>query len=96
MSEEKGIKETKEVLVGFIELAALLAVEFKDGVQVQDAISIIAKIQSNPELQAKLIAAYNGIDQVPSEVSNLSLAEAISIVPEVIEAMKKLFDAVKK
>lgn len=96
MSEEqKGIQETKEALVGFIKLAAMLASEFKDGIQAQDIMPIVAKLQSEP-LKSALMNAYNGIDKVPSEIKDVSLAEALSLIPEVLEAVKELMNAVKK
>jgi hypothetical protein len=96
MSEEqKGIKETKEVLVGFIKLAAMLAHEFKDGVQSQDIMPIILKLQSEP-MKSAILNAYNDIEQVPHEMKDISLAEALSLIPEVLEATKELIAAVKK
>jgi hypothetical protein len=91
----KGVKETKEALVGFIKLAAMLATEFKDGVQATDIAPIVVKMQSEP-LKSALLDAYNGIDEVPSELKDLSLVEALSLVPEMIDALSELVKAVKK
>ncbi len=93
--ENKGVKETKEALVGFIKLAAMLATEFKDGVQATDIAPIVVKMQSEP-LKSALLDAYNGIDDVPSELKDLSLVEALSLVPELIDAVGELVKAVKK
>lgn len=93
--EKKGIKETKEAIIGFISLAALLASVFKDGVQASDIAVIIAKIQGSPELQAKLIEAYNGIDQVPSEMGDIDLSEGVELVIAILPEIKNLMAAIK-
>jgi hypothetical protein len=93
--ENKGVKETKEALVGFIKLAAMLATEFKDGVQATDIAPIVVKMQSEP-LKSALLDAYNGIEEVPSELKDVSLGEALSLVPELIDAVGELVKAVKK
>ena len=93
--ENKGVKETKEALVGFIKLAAMLATEFKDGVQATDIAPIIVKMQSEP-LKSALLDAYNGIEEVPSELRDVSLVEAMTLIPGLIDALGDLVQAVKK
>jgi len=93
--ENKGIKETNEALVGFIKLAAMLANEFKDGIQVTDIGPIIVKMQSEP-LKSALLDAYNGIEEVPSELRDVSLVEAMTLIPGLIDALGDLVQAVKK
>lgn len=96
MSEEKqGIKETKEALVGFISLAAMLAEVFKDGVQASDIAAVIVKIQGSPELQMKLLEAYNGIDKLPAEVKDIDLGESIDLVISSLPEIKKLIEVIK-
>ena len=92
---EKGIKETKEALVGFIKLSAMLAHEFKDGIQATDIAPIVVKMQSEP-LRSALLDAYNGIEEVPSELKDVSLGESLSLIPELIDALGELVQAVKK
>jgi hypothetical protein len=89
-------KELKEVLGGLISIAGLLAEEFKDGVQATDFLQIVTKIQANEALKAKLLEAYNGIDQVPSEVKDLSVAETVDIMAHIGPELFKLIAAVKK
>jgi hypothetical protein len=88
--------ETKEALVGLLAITELLASEFKDGVQVADFADIALKIQGNEELKKKLMEAYNGIDKVPSEVKELSVAEAIDLVAFAIPQLMNLIGAIKK
>lgn len=89
-------KEAKEALVGFIAVAALLAEEFKDGVQASDVADILLKIQGNEELKKKLVEAYNGIDKVPSELSQMGLAEVLDLLSGSIPELFKLISAIKK
>jgi hypothetical protein len=89
-------QELKEALVGFMALAVILAEEFKDGVQASDIADIIVKIQGNEELKAKLVAAYNGIDKVPSEIGVVGLPEGIDLLIAVIPEFTKLIAAIKK
>jgi hypothetical protein len=93
--ESKGIKETKEALVGFIKLSAMLASEFKDGAQATDLAPILMKMQSEP-LKSALLEAYNGIEEVPSELKDVSIFEAMSLVPELLEALSELVGAMRK
>ena len=93
--ESAGIKETKEVVVAAVSLAAVLAAAFKDGVQAEDFAVVFAKIQGDEALKAKLLDAYNGADKVPSEAKDLSLAESLEILVAVIPEIKKLIEAVR-
>ena len=88
-------KETKEALKGLIKLAALLAVEFKDGVQAADVAPILAKMQ-DPAIQEALKAAYNDIDKVPSELKEASVAEYLDLVASIIPEVVDLIKAIKK
>lgn len=92
MSE--GIKETKDVMIAFLKLSALLAVTFKDGAQAKDFIEVYEKISSNEELKASFVAAYNDIEKVPAEVKDLQFAEAVELlvaaVPEIANLIKAI------
>jgi hypothetical protein len=91
-----GNKEVKDVLVGILAIAELLAVEFKDGVQVSDFADIMVKISANEDLKAKLLAAYNEIDKVPSELKSLSLADGVDLVSFSVPQLVSLIGAIKK
>jgi hypothetical protein len=94
----KGIqmRNTKEAVVGFIAIAALLADAFKDGVQMADAMTIWAKVQANHELLAKITSAYQEIEQIPSEVKEVTAEEVLDIVAAILPELKNLLLAVKK
>jgi len=90
------MQNTKDVLVGLLAIAGLLAEEFKDGVQASDIADIIVKIQANEELKKKIILAYNEIDKVPSDLKAITLAEGLEIVAFAIPEIVKLVGAIKK
>lgn len=89
-------KEMKELLVGVNELAIILMMQFKDGMQVADFAALYMKYTQDADLKAKLDAAIAGISQVPAEMKSVTLQDGIelailqaSYVPKIIEAMKK-------
>lgn len=92
MSE--GVKETKEVMIAFLKIAALLAVNFKDGVQAGDMVTIFQKIASDDVLKEALQSAYSDIEKVPSEVKDLQISEVIELLvcalPEVQALIKSI------
>jgi len=87
------MKETKELTLAFLEIAKLLALQFKDGVQKDDALEII-KGAMTPELQRCIVDAYNGIEHVPSELKEMDLNDIIEIIkicsPKLIELYKEI------
>jgi len=97
MSEEKqGIKEVKELMMAVNALAVELIKVFKDGIQASDAAALIGVISGNPELQAKLMAAWSGIGSVPAEVKDLDVAEGIELVVMQAQQIPAILDALKK
>jgi hypothetical protein len=93
---EKGVQNVKELAVGLIVIATILAEEFKDGIQATDAVEIFAKVKGNSELQAKILSAYNGIDQVPAEAKDLNLSEGVEIIVALVPEIKKMIEAISK
>ncbi|MDQ3234537.1 MAG: hypothetical protein M3Q07_22260 [Pseudobdellovibrionaceae bacterium] len=76
MSEEKGIKETVEVLQVVLIVAELVFKELRgDGLQVTDAV----KIALSSEFREKLAEAVAGAGEVPAELQDLSRIEAIDL-----------------
>lgn len=92
MEEKKDIKEMKEMMVGLMEMALLLAGEFKDGVQLDDFMDIFMKLKDDP----RFMEAFKGLKEIPAEAKDLDLNEGMELamlvmayVPKLIEAMKK-------
>lgn len=94
--ENKGVKETKELVVGFLAISALLAKQFKDGVDVADFAQIMAQVAANDELKQKIEAAYKDIELVKSEVADFSVAEGFELVSAALPELMNLIEAVKK
>lgn len=89
------MKETKEVVIGFLALAKELAVVFKDGAQVADAGAILAKLQDEV-FMAKLKLAYEDVEKVEAEIKEATVAEVLEIVAAALPEIKALIEAVKK
>lgn len=92
--ETLGVKDTKECLLGLLKITALMASVFKDGIQAQDITVVLTKIIEDEKLKELLLAAYNDIDKVPSEVKDMSLPEAIELMtlalPEVLNIVMNM------
>lgn len=88
------VKETKELVVGFLKLAKVLAESFKDGVQVADAAVILAKVQE-PEMMALLKAAYEDVEKVKVEAADISAAEAFELIIVALPELKALVEALQ-
>lgn len=73
-------KEVKEVLVAANEVALVLVKQLKDGVDFGDFQAVYAKITADEEFRSKLAAAYEGVSNVPAEVIDLDLMEAVDLV----------------
>jgi hypothetical protein len=89
----QGIKETKEAVLGVMALGFYVAKLAKDGIQMADAGALLAKLQGDAEFAAKLKAAYEGIEQVPAEIKDITVAEGIELAMEIIPAAIKEFGA---
>lgn len=85
--EQKGIKEIKELLAGVEVLAVAIKKVMKDGkVDLQDAAVLV-------ELGAQfpvLMAAVEGIKEIPAEAKEISAEEAIELVGKIYDIAKKV------
>ncbi len=95
VAQAKGIKETKELLKGVFELAKVSSGVLKDGVQVQDLVDGYMKLASDPEKKAAIEAAMGGIQEVPAEVQDIKLAEALELGIFVFQELPALLEAFK-
>lgn len=99
MSEVKqtlGVKDTKELFVGVISLAAVLATRLKDGAQVADAVAIMDMLKNDAEFKAKLEAARDGVQNVKGEIADLTVMEGFELMQAAVPELKKLLEALKK
>jgi hypothetical protein len=94
--EKVGIKETKEVLDGLNSVAEEIISVAKDGLQVKDAVQVVEDLIMKPEFKAKLVAAVDGINQIPAEIKDLDLAEGVQLVQFEYDGVKRIIEALKK
>jgi hypothetical protein len=83
--EQKGVKETKEALVGAIKLGKFVAERLKDGAGFDDAMALGTKLL-NPEFRKMVNEAVQGADQIPAEAKDLSLDEGAELIEAVLSA----------
>lgn len=93
--EKVGIKETKEALVGVLELVLFLSKQLKDGVQYGDFEVLFQKLSNDDVFYSKLKDAYVGFIAVPDEIKDLDLSEIVELggvvtarIPELMEMLK--------
>ena len=96
MSEDQGIKETREMIVAILEIAILLASRFKDGMQLDDATAIFDAIKNDEEFKAKIIAGFDNYKLIPAEVKDIGMLESIELASLFIRYMPSIIFALKK
>ncbi|MCH8156182.1 MAG: hypothetical protein IID18_00255 [Nitrospinae bacterium] len=94
--EEKDIRNLKEAIVGILELSIAIAPLLKDGIGLNDLGALWDIWKNDTNLKEKLIVAIEGYDQIPDEVSDLSIAEGMEVAMVLLPYVPKLIDAFKK
>lgn len=96
MEEKKDIKNTIEAMDGVMLIAVFLIKRLKDGIGIDDAMALAAKLGDDDEFKKVLSDAYTGIDQIDDEIGDLSWEEGFELiqaisnhVPAIVEAFKK-------
>lgn len=84
---DKGIKELLELIAGLKEVALLGKAVLKDGKVDLADLSVLAGLLAKQEA---LMAAFTGVAEVPSEVKNLNLDEALEVVTALVSAAKEV------
>ena len=92
---EVKLKETKEALVGVLAIAKIIVELSKDGIQVNDAITLFNKLQDE-EIKGKIDAAISDIKKVESEIKNCGLGESVDLIVHVFPEIKSLIEAIYK
>ena len=85
-----GVKETKEALVGAMSLGLFLYSKFKDGVQMNDFASILAKFEQDPEFKAKIVAAYEDAEKINLELTDITFSEGIELASALLSELPAL------
>jgi tellurite resistance protein len=93
MSEERGIKETKEVIEGVVELSVVITEALRDGFQAgSDLPAILTALTVNPKMQA----AYDNVKEVGAEIKDISVEEGVELGVIALMAVPKILAALKK
>jgi hypothetical protein len=92
---EVKLKETKEALVGVLAIAKIIVELSKDGIQVNDAITLFNKLQDE-EIKGKIDAAISDIKKVESEIKDCGLSESVDLIVHVLPEIKSLIEAIYK
>lgn len=90
--EKQEVKEVRELLVGVMELAVLIAERLKDGFQTDDVMHLFLKIQSDPVF----VEAFKNLKEVPNEVKDLDVSESVELILVMLPYIPKLVDMLKK
>ena len=83
------MQQTKEALIGLIALAKEIVALSKDGVQPADAVVLASKIASDEVFRNKLLAAVQGIEQIPAEIQPVTIEKVIDLVIALALELKK-------
>lgn len=89
-------KELNEVIEAVMKLSVICVEQFKDGVQLSDAIAILMKLQSNDSFRNSLVEAYEGANKIPNELENISIQDTMEIVQTIVGFVPEILLALKK
>ena len=95
MEPQHGIQETKEALICVNRLTLLLLKHFKDGMQMNDALSIAKEMLENEELRNTLSQAVEGCSKIPSEIKDISGAEGLELAKAQIDMIPAILASFK-
>jgi hypothetical protein len=95
MENKLGIKETKEAFAASLAVGTLIYNKLKDGAQMSDVMEVIAKFQLDPVFKKTVTEGYEGANQVPAELQNLTLSEGIELSIYVMQEGMKAITALK-
>lgn len=88
--DQVGVKETKEAILAMVVLGSFVALRLKDGAGLDDAMALGEKLLDEA-FKAKVMAGVEGLDKIPAELKDLSLAdlfELAKVIPDVLEEIK--------
>lgn len=92
--EAQGIKETKELIIGVLEIGVLMIERFGDGVNLGDLLAIMNKLVFDKDFKGKISNAFDGVDKVQLEIKDLSKEEiaelVVMLLPELMSILTKL------
>ena len=90
MTEKIGIKDTKEAMIGCLEMGLLIYHVSKDGLQFSDPIDILRALSSDP----RFLEAAKGLTNIKKEVSDLDPKEITELVKVFVSYIPKYIDEI--
>ena len=92
-----GIRDTKEALVGCNEVGVFVASVLKDGMQLgPDFGACYEKLVNDPEFKQKILDAYNGIQNVPTELLDVDVFESLELAKTQVDYLPRYMEALKR
>lgn len=85
-----GVKETKEGIMAIVILGKFVADRLKDGADFDDASALIQKLLADGAFKEKVLAGIQGADAIPSEVSELDLADYFELAKMIPDILKEV------
>ena len=89
---KEDVKEMREMIVGVMEMALMMADLFKDGVDAADFMEMFVRLQADE----RFIAAFEGMKEIPAEAKDIDLEEAMELAAVVMPYVPKLVAAMRK
>jgi hypothetical protein len=83
------MQQTKEALVGIVALAKEIVELSKDGLQPADVVVLASKVASDEVFRNKLLAAVQGLEQIPAELNPVTVEKVIDLVIALALELKK-------
>lgn len=77
--EQMGIKDTKEAIVGVLEIALFIKERIADGLGMDDAMAVWDKVKNDEDFKSKVVAAYEGYANISQESKDYSIEEYLEM-----------------
>jgi hypothetical protein len=96
MAEKIGIRESREAIIGMMELSLVMADVLKDGAQLSDLGVVFAKFSTDKNFKEKMRIALDKIGEVPKELGDLDLSEGMELAMLLIPYVPRFVDTFRK
>ena len=90
-----GIKETEEALEAILLLGLMFWKSFHDGFQVDDLGALWDTYKHDDDFNEAMGNAFDGYKNIPAEVKDLQLDEAIALSAVMMKYLPKYLNAIK-
>ena len=90
------VRETKEVLKAMNEITLFLIEALKDGVDFSDFVDFYNKVTKDQKFSILLRDAYDGMGEIPEELSDLDMREGLELIQLQLDYIPKIVDSFRK